>query len=213
MGASDEDRAMATAPSVSRWIEQLKQGDRQPAQPPWERYFIQLVRLARSWSPRTPTTRVASAEDVALDAFPSFCRRAEQDGFARLFDRDDLWQILVAIAFCKRCNQIQYEKRKRRTPDGGRVCVISALEQDDGEVRRCRRTCSAVSRSRRWWCRRPKRAGGCWLNLRTSNYARSPSGRWKASPMRRLRRSWTAVPTVERKLARIRCLWEKEFTP
>jgi hypothetical protein len=102
--------------------------------PLWERYFTRLVHLARTWFPHTPTTAAASAEDAALDAFASFCRRAEENDFSRLSDRDDLWQILVVLAFRKRCNQIQYERRKRRQPAGGRVHVASALEKDDGEA-------------------------------------------------------------------------------
>jgi tetratricopeptide (TPR) repeat protein len=115
--------------SVTRWLEQLKQGDRQAVGPLWERYFTRLVHLARTWFPHRPTTAAASAEDAALDAFVSFCRRAEEDGFARLFDRDDLWQILVVLAFRKRCNQIQYEQRQRRRPAGGRVLVQAYLEE------------------------------------------------------------------------------------
>jgi hypothetical protein len=134
MSDSDEDRTMATSHSVTRWIEQLKQGDPQAVGPLWERYFTRLVRLARSWFPRTPTTAAASAEDAALDAFASFCRRAEEDGFARLFDRDDLWQILVVLAFRKRCNQIQNERRKRRQPAGGQVYPASALEEEAGSL-------------------------------------------------------------------------------
>jgi hypothetical protein len=95
MGVS-EDRTMASSHSVTRLLEQFKQGDRQAAGPLWERSFTRLVHLARTWFPRPPTTAAASAEDAALGAFASFCRRAEQDGFSRLFDRDDLWQSLSA---------------------------------------------------------------------------------------------------------------------
>jgi hypothetical protein len=57
-----------------------------------------------------------------------------QDGFSRLFDRDDLWQILMVLAFRKRCDPIQYERQKRRQPAGGRVYVDAVPEQDDGEA-------------------------------------------------------------------------------
>jgi hypothetical protein len=134
MGASVEDRPMTSTHSVTRWLEQLKQGDRQAVGPLWERYFTRLVQLARTWFPHTPTTAAASGEDAALDAFASFCLRAEQDGFSHLFDRDDLWQILVVLAFRKRCNQIQHEQRQRRRPTRGRVIVASTLEQDGGEA-------------------------------------------------------------------------------
>ena len=38
---------MASTHSVTRWLEQLKQGDRQAVGPLWERYFTRLVQLAR----------------------------------------------------------------------------------------------------------------------------------------------------------------------
>src|SRR5262249_28060553 len=122
---------MASTHSVTRLLQQLKQGDRKAVGPLWERYFTRLVQLVRAKFPRT-LTAVASAEDAALEAFASFCQRAEQDGFARLFDRDDLWQILVVIAIRKRCNQIKHEQR--RQPPAARVYAASALEQDGGEA-------------------------------------------------------------------------------
>jgi DNA-directed RNA polymerase specialized sigma24 family protein len=195
------------------WLEQLKQGDSQAVGPLWERYFARLVQLARTWFPGTPVA-AASAEDAVLDAFASFCRRVEEDGFARLSDRDDLWQILVVLAFRKRCNQVQYERRKRRQPTGGRVFVASALGQDDGEAgdllsnmlgrepepaivvqaaEECRRLLAELKdeqlRQVAVW-----KVEGC-----TNEEIAAKLGR--------------AVPTVERKLARIRRLWEKELTP
>jgi DNA-directed RNA polymerase specialized sigma24 family protein len=212
MSASAEDRAVATSHSVTRWLAQLKQGDREAVQPLWERYFTRLVRLALTWFLGTPTG-AASAEDAALDAFASFCRRAEQDGFSRLFDRDDLWQIVVVLAFRKRCNQIQYERRKRRQPAGGRVYVASALEQDGGEAaalftnllghdpepalvvqaaEECRRLLAELEDDQ-------LRQVALWkVEGFTNEEIAGKLGR--------------AVATVERKLARIRRLWEKELT-
>jgi RNA polymerase sigma factor (sigma-70 family) len=213
MGASDEDRTMATAHSVTRWLEQLKQGDRQAVQHLWERYFTRLVHLARSWFPDMPTTGAASAEDVALDAFASFCRRAEADGFSHLFDRDDLWQILVVIAFRKKCNQIQSERRQRRRPAGGQVYVASALEDGDAAgalvtnmlgrepepslvvqaAEECRRLLAQLEDDQ-------LRQVVLWkIEGFTNEEVAAKLGR--------------SVPTVERKLARIRRLWEKELTP
>jgi DNA-directed RNA polymerase specialized sigma24 family protein len=214
MGASVEDRTMANTHSVTLWLQQLKQGDREAVQPLWERYFTRLVHLARTWFPRTPTTGAASAEDVALDAFATFCRRAEEDGFSRLFDRDDLWQILVALAFRKRCNQIQYEKRKRRRPAGGRVYVASALERDEGEagallsnmLGREPEPSLAVQAAEE--CRR--------LLAQLEDEQLRQIAQWKVEGFTNeeiAAKLGRAVPTVERKLARIRRLWEKELTP
>jgi hypothetical protein len=101
---------MATAHSVTRWLEQLKEGDRQAAQHLWQRYFSRLVRLARTWFPGTPTT-AASAEDAALDAFASFCRRAEEDGFAHLCDRGVASQTRAVRSAATLIRRRPYSKR------------------------------------------------------------------------------------------------------
>ena len=58
--------------SVTRWINDLKGGELDAAQPLWERYFADLVRLARGRLRATPRT-AADEEDAALGAFDSFC--------------------------------------------------------------------------------------------------------------------------------------------
>src|SRR5262249_42971590 len=104
---------MSSAGDVTLWLEQLQQGDRAAAQPLWERYFRRLVGLARA-KLRQVKRRVADEEDVALSAFDSFCRSAEQGRFPRLGDRDDLWQVLVVITSRKAVDQIAHEKAARR---------------------------------------------------------------------------------------------------
>jgi DNA-directed RNA polymerase specialized sigma24 family protein len=213
MGVSVEDRPMASTHSVTRWLQQLKQGDRQALGPLWERYFTRLIQLVRTRFARTPTA-AASAEDAALDAFASFCLRAEQDGFSLLFDRDDLWQILVVLAFRKRCNQIQHERRKRRQPAGGRVFVASALKQDDGE---------AGALMTNLLGREPEpslvvqAAEECQrLLAELGDDQLRQIAQWKMEGFTNEEigaKLGRAVATVERKLARIRRLWEKELTP
>src|SRR5262249_21963864 len=82
-------------------------------QPLWERYFRQLVSLARARLRGMPRA-AADEEDVALSAFDSFCRGAESGRFPRLDDRDDLWQLLVLIATRKACDLAEHEGRQRR---------------------------------------------------------------------------------------------------
>ena len=75
---------MASEGSVTSWLDQLKAGDTAAAQPLWEAYFRRLVALARGKLQGAPR-RAADEEDVALSAFDSFCRGAEQGrdrGFA-----------------------------------------------------------------------------------------------------------------------------------
>jgi DNA-directed RNA polymerase specialized sigma24 family protein len=213
MGVSVEDRPMASTHSVTRWIEQLKQGDRQAVDRLWKRYFTRLVQRVRTKFPGMPTA-AASASDAAQEAFFSFCCRAEKDGFVRLFDRDDLWQILVVIAFRKRCNQIQKELRIKRQPESGRVYVASALEQDGGEagalftnmlsrepepevvvqaVEECRRLLAELGDDQL------RQVAQCKVEGFTNEEIAAKQD--------------CALATVERKLGRIRRQWEKELTP
>ena len=104
---------MPSAGDVTRWLQQLKAGDREAARALWERYFRRLVTLARDRLRALPRA-AADEEDLALSAFDSFCRNAEEGRFPRLDDRDDLWQLLVLIANRKACDLAEYEGRERR---------------------------------------------------------------------------------------------------
>jgi DNA-directed RNA polymerase specialized sigma24 family protein len=87
---------MSSDDSVTHWIDRLQLGDHLAAQQLWSRYFHRLVGLARKKLSNSPR-RVADEEDVALSAFDSFCRNAEQGRFPELTDRDGLWRLLVVI--------------------------------------------------------------------------------------------------------------------
>src|SRR5262245_60870661 len=115
---------MSAAGSVTHWVSLLQGGDHQAAQPLWERYFQQLVHLARARLQGTPR-RAADEEDVALSAFASFCRGAEQGRFPRLSDRKDLWRLLVVITARKALDLSARERRRKR--GGGTVRGDSAL--------------------------------------------------------------------------------------
>ena len=102
-----------SANSITQCIGMLKRGDHGAAEQLWSAYIQRLVGLARTKIGRAPR-RAADEEDVALSAFDSFCRRAERGQFARLSDRDDLWQILVVITERKAINLMRREGRKSR---------------------------------------------------------------------------------------------------
>lgn len=200
---------MATDESVTYWIHQLKEGERAAVQKLWEGYFRRLVRMAHRWLRHTPT-QVVEAEDVALSAFDSFCRRAEQGRFPQLFDRDDLWQLLVVIAFRKACNQVHREAR--RQPRNGRVVHASALDTaDKGEgllfanlIGREPDPSLAVQIAE----------GYRKLLAKLNNPLLRDIAVWKLEGFTneeiadKIRRS---VPTVERKLALIRKAWTEEM--
>jgi DNA-directed RNA polymerase specialized sigma24 family protein len=109
-------------PSVSLWLQQLQSGDREAAEKLWQRYFARLVGLARTRLQGLPR-RVADEEDVALSAFDSFCRGAEQGRFPRLDDRDNLWRLLVTIT-ARKAYQLGLSHRRQKR--GGEAVLDEA---------------------------------------------------------------------------------------
>ncbi len=82
--------------SVSGWIKRLKAEDPQAAGEIWQRYFRRLLPLARArLRGRSPSG--VDEEDVLVSVFDRFFRAAKEERFARLHDRDDLWQILLML--------------------------------------------------------------------------------------------------------------------
>jgi RNA polymerase sigma factor (sigma-70 family) len=104
----------------------LKRGDHAAAEELWYSYMHRLLALARARLGGVPR-RAADEEDVALSAFDSFCRRAERGRFAKLTDRDDLWQLLVLITERKAIDLMRREGRQTR--GGGRVVAFSEVEK------------------------------------------------------------------------------------
>jgi DNA-directed RNA polymerase specialized sigma24 family protein len=114
---------MSSSNSVTHWISKLKAGDHAAAQKLWEAYFHRLVGMARKKLNGT-RRRVADEEDVALSAFDSFCRGAENGRFPSLNDRDNLWHLLVVITERKARYLAVHEGRQKR--GGGKVQGESA---------------------------------------------------------------------------------------
>jgi DNA-directed RNA polymerase specialized sigma24 family protein len=123
---------MSAEGSVSNWLDRLKAGDRAATRQLWERYFQRLVGLARARLQGAPR-RAADEEDVALSAFHSFCRAAEQGRFPRLLDRDNLWRLLVVLTTRKASHLVRDEHRQKRRapaadPDGPELEAILGSE-------------------------------------------------------------------------------------
>jgi RNA polymerase sigma factor (sigma-70 family) len=95
------------------WLGRLKAGDRAHVQQLWERYYRRLVGLARQKLGDLPRTAI-DEEDVALGAFDSFCRLAEQGRFRCLDDRRDLWEVLAVLTVRKALDVKEHEERDKR---------------------------------------------------------------------------------------------------
>jgi RNA polymerase sigma factor (sigma-70 family) len=203
---------MASRESVTQWIDQLKGGSRAAVQRLFERYYELLVLEAQRWLRRGPARPAADEEDVALSAFDSFCRRATEGRFPRLYDRDDLWQLLLVIAFRKTCTQTLHERR--RQPRNGQVLHASALavgpDGDEGALfndmisgepdpRMAAQTAEE--------CRRLLAELGSDELRRVALWKLEGYANEEIAPKLGRKRS-----TVERKLKTTRLRWEKEVT-
>src|SRR4029079_12940536 len=93
-------------------------GDREPVRQLWNRYFEQMIGLARQRLGNSPRG-AADEEEAARSAFDSFCQGVEQGQFPILQNRDDLWRILVVITVRKAVNLVKHGGRQKR--GGGQV--------------------------------------------------------------------------------------------
>jgi ECF sigma factor len=99
--------------SVTRWIRSLEAGDNHAAEKLWNRYFEDLVRLARARL-RGASRAMANEEDAALSAFDGFCKGVARGRYPQLEDREDLWRLLDVITERKAFDQARRERRQKR---------------------------------------------------------------------------------------------------
>ena len=116
------------AGTVTRLIQNLKDGESQAAQRLWELYFRRMVGMAREKLRGMPK-RMADEEDVALSAFHSFCQGAEGGRFTQLIDRENLWPLLVSITAHKAIDLISYHNRQKRGGTGTASSESSVVEK------------------------------------------------------------------------------------
>jgi len=110
--------AVASEASITHCIALLRHGDGAAAQVIWERYYPQLVRLARQQLAGL-SCHATDAEDIALSALDRLCRAAQQGRYPDLADRHGLWRLLLQITARRVRDQARYERRQRR--GAGRV--------------------------------------------------------------------------------------------
>ena len=121
---------MSVDEGVTRWLRQLEASDQDAARLLWQRYYRELVELARARLGQTPR-RIADEEDIALSALRCLCDGAAKGRFAAVVDRRELWQLLAAITIRKVINQQRLLKKQKR--GGGRVRGDSVLGVSDGD--------------------------------------------------------------------------------
>jgi RNA polymerase sigma factor (sigma-70 family) len=199
---------MSQAGSVTRYLRGLAAGEQAAYQQLWERYYRRLVGLARERLPGR-LGGAGDGEDVAAQAFDSFFRAAQQGRFPRLQDRDDLWQVLVVLTRRKAANWARDEGRARR--GDGRVVPASALG-DEAEEEGPAFAALLGREPDPAFAAEVAEECGRLLGLLADETLRSVAvakmeGYTNEETAARL---GVSVPTVERKLQRIRATWGKE---
>ena len=98
---------------VTRWIDELRQGDQSAARQVWE-HFVGRLCSATKGKLRPETRRVYDEEDAAQSAFNSLCAGVAAGRFPDLHDRDSLWRLLLVIASRKVAHRHRYDHQQRR---------------------------------------------------------------------------------------------------
>jgi len=107
---------MPNCDSVTLWIKALRSGDDDAANELWERYFSQLMRIARSRMSALPRTTY-DEEDVAISTFRVLCHKLREGRYPELSGRDELWHLMLKVLVRKVMHRAEYEcAQKRRVP-------------------------------------------------------------------------------------------------
>ena len=91
---------MSADEAVTRWLRQLETRDQEAARLLWQRYYRELVALARARLGQTPL-RMADEEDVALSVLHCLYEGAARGQYAAVVNRQELWQLLATITIRK----------------------------------------------------------------------------------------------------------------
>jgi len=114
--------------SVTCWIDQAKAGDASAVRSLWERYFAQIVELARQQLRNSGADcRVADEEDVALSVLNKFFLSAQKGRYPDLSDRDGLWRLLIKMTANK---SIDLRRQQSRVKRGGQTNGSKNLTPD-----------------------------------------------------------------------------------
>jgi ECF sigma factor len=114
--------------SITRWIDGLKAGQPEATDAIWRRYYRRVVGLARRRLQGAPHQAVEDDEDVALSAMNGLYVGAAQGRFAALSDRRGLWSVLSNITGNKaRLRQQWYSRLKR----GGDRVIVGEVPAND----------------------------------------------------------------------------------
>ncbi len=120
--------------SVTNVFERLRQGDAAAVNALWERFMPRLAGLARK-TIAGRKLRMSGEEDAMQSVFLSFWQRANEGQFTGVWNRNDIWSLLAKMTVRKSLNLARRERAERR--GGGRVVNEATLAGNDDERGGC----------------------------------------------------------------------------
>jgi DNA-directed RNA polymerase specialized sigma24 family protein len=126
MGSSREDGGASVPHSITGWFFALRKGDTVAARRLWDHYFHELCRLAQRTLHHQIRTTAFDEEDVASDVLATFFAETQKGRHERVKDRDELWGLLVVITIRKAKMTARRERALKR--GGGLVALESEIE-------------------------------------------------------------------------------------
>ena len=114
---------------ISMWMAQLSENSPQAEREIWNHFFEKLVQYASRKLGGVPR-RDADEEDIALSAMFSLHRGLRDGRFPQFDNRDDLWKILLTITAGKVGKRIRYQMTQKR--GSGRVRGDSVFDHSNG---------------------------------------------------------------------------------
>jgi RNA polymerase sigma factor (sigma-70 family) len=100
--------------SITRWLKGLKEGRPEAVDAIWQRYYQRVLAVARRRLRQGPHQAVEDGEDVALSALYALAAGAAQGQFDHLNDRSELWRILAAITAQRADRHRRWHGRQKR---------------------------------------------------------------------------------------------------
>jgi len=191
---------------VTVWLAQIKEEPEQALEKIWKKYYKHLITYARKKLDKVPKRRF-DEDDIVSSVLESFFAGVQRDRFPRLNDRNDLWKILVVMTSRKTAQNIRSEMAEKR--GGGDVrgesvfltadSIDGGLDMFSSPTERFAEILTLEMQER-------------LVNLGDESLRRIAVMKLKGYTNAEIADELDVVErTVERKLERIRTIWQSDF--
>lgn len=92
---------MDTNGSITNWLRAIEQGDDDAAHRLWDRYSKDMHKVALRRMKRLKQRDIVDEEDIVVSAFAAVCLAARKGQLAEVFNRTDLWGLMVVATLQK----------------------------------------------------------------------------------------------------------------